>query len=303
MVLEASPLPIITSNPKMQVDIEASVAQDNSEAIRKDSISIAIREDSQRLRVTEKSDLTTPEDLENPSYTSVNRSKKSIRLGIAIFSSILLVLGRLGVPEVEVPCVQDKVLDALEFANVFILTPGNELYRDAFQLLCSIMVDITALMTFIHWIRKGTSYRLPLSLMAFYAVRAMIQAIWVSPFTKGYYWESPGLPSLVVPYGRGSDFFFSGHTGFMVTCALEWHYLKMPRVRNFVAFAAVYTMTILMIYQIHYSIDIFVGAFFAEWMFVKIDIYKDVIADKIGFVFHKVVGCFGGRFMAPYKGM
>ncbi len=30
-------------------------------------------------------------------------------------------------------------------------------------------------------------------------------------FPEGFYWDTPGFPSLVVPYGRTSDFFFSGN--------------------------------------------------------------------------------------------
>ena len=29
-------------------------------------------------------------------------------------------------------------------------------------------------------------------------------------YPEGFYWEYPGFPSFVVPYGRTSDFFFSG---------------------------------------------------------------------------------------------
>ena len=29
-------------------------------------------------------------------------------------------------------------------------------------------------------------------------------------YPTGFYWEDPGVPSLVVPYGYTSDFFFSG---------------------------------------------------------------------------------------------
>jgi len=78
-----------------------------------------------------------------------------------------------------------------------------------------------------------------------------------------------------VPYGRGSDFFFSGHAGFMIICASEWHKLNMPKLRNFVLASGIYTILILLTYRVHYSIDVFTGVFFAEWCFGKVDLYKD----------------------------
>ena len=34
--------------------------------------------------------------------------------------------------------------------------------------------------------------------------------MFVFDYPDGYFWEHPGFPSIVVPYGRSSDFFFSG---------------------------------------------------------------------------------------------
>jgi len=30
-------------------------------------------------------------------------------------------------------------------------------------------------------------------------------------YPEGFYWEAPGFPSFAVPYGKTSDFFFSGN--------------------------------------------------------------------------------------------
>ena len=49
-------------------------------------------------------------------------------------------------------------------------------------------------------------------------------------FPQGYFWDYPGFPSLVIPYGRTSDFFFSGHTGFLTICCLEWYHLGYRRL-------------------------------------------------------------------------
>jgi len=164
-------------------------------------------------------------------------------------------------------------MDAFSFANKFINTPGNEFFRDFFQGLCSFMVDVTFFVTFGYWLLYSRNYRLPATLLVFYIVRAAVQTVWFSPFPDGFYWESPGFPSLVVPYGRGSDFFFSGHAGFMTICALEANLLGRKKIRNAMIGATIYTCFILLIYRIHYSIDIFTGVFFSEWCFNKLKTY------------------------------
>jgi len=51
-------------------------------------------------------------------------------------------------------------------------------------------------------------------------------------------------------------------------------------MRNFMIGATLYTFIILLVYRIHYSIDVFTGAIFAEWCFGKVDKYTKRI-DKI----------------------
>jgi len=257
--------------------------QENEEGQQRDSVdqvngSIELA----HLAIQVKTETAKTEVTQDNSQTILgfNFSEKVKRMGrLAVFVSVIAILiaGRLSVPDNEVSCVQDKIVVALGFANTFINTPGNEHYRDFFQFFCSLLLDIIFVITFGYWVLYGKSCRLPVTLGIFYITRALVQKVWFSPFPQGFYWESPGIPSLVVPYGRGSDFFFSGHSGFVVICASEWHKLKMPKIRNFIIGTAIYTILILLIYRIHYSIDIFAGVIFAEWCFTKVDSYKDIL--------------------------
>jgi hypothetical protein len=230
--------------------------------------------------------------------TGFHFSDKMKRAGrLAIFVTIVAVLfaGRFSVPDNEVACVQDKVMEALGFANKFINTPGNETFRDFFLFFCSLMLDITFILTLGYWVLHGKSGRLPVTLAVFYGTRAIVQGLWTSPFPEGNYWYSPGIPSLVVPYGRQSDFFFSGHTGFLVICASEWHKLKMPKLRNFVICTAIYTILILLIYRTHYSIDVFTGLIFAEWCYCKADNHKEIIDKYWVHYITKLKNLFGSK--------
>jgi len=211
---------------------------------------------------------------EKPSFSL--RTKRIGRFGVFLIVVGVLIMGRFSVPDNEVKCVEDKVQTVLQFANDFINKAGNETWRSVFQASCSMLVDIVFLSTFAFWIMKGGS-RLPLTLAIFYVIRALVQKIWYSPFPDGFYWSDPGVPSLVVPYGRGSDFFYSGHAGFLIICAKEMHMAGKLKFRNFNLVVVAYTILILLIYRIHYSIDIFAGVFFADWVFFRVDSIKDKV--------------------------
>jgi len=233
------------------------------------------------------------DDLKSSPFS--DKVKRAGRFAIFLLIVAVLVAGRMSVPDNEVSCVQDKVMEALGFANKFINTPGNEHYRDFFLFFCSLLLDITFIATLGYWVLYGKGGRLPVSLAVFYGTRAIVQSLWMSPFPEGNYWYSPGIPSLVVPYGRQSDFFFSGHSGFLVICASEWHKLKMPRLRNFVIGSLLYTILILLIYRTHYSIDVFTGVIFAEWCFCKADNHKESIDKWWVNCLSKVKNLFGAK--------
>ena len=54
----------------------------------------------------------------------------------------------------------------------------------------------------------------------FYGLRASIMGLFKFRWIDRMYWVYPGLPSIVVPYGDGADFYYSGHTGFMMMTVL-----------------------------------------------------------------------------------
>jgi hypothetical protein len=259
-------------------------------------ISISIKTDSAKITT---SPTKTYEEGLSDQFSFSEKVKRNGRLAISIVGIAFLFVGRYSVPDDIIPCVEDKIMDALQFANDFINAAGNEAYRSFFQILCSVVVDITFIITFVYWVLKGKSGRLPITLAIFYITRALVQKVAFMPYPQGWYWYDPGFPSLVVPYGRGSDFFFSGHAGFMVICASEWHALKNTKhntkVRNFVIGAGIYTVLILLVYRIHYFIDVFTGLLFAEWVFCKVDRHKDALDRYFAFAMTKLKSLLGAK--------
>jgi len=196
---------------------------------------------------------------------------------------VFLIMGRFSVPDNEVKAIDDKAFDILEPITRFLIaTPGNEIYRDFFQVLCSLLMDIVFITTLGYYVLYGKTTRIMVSLGIFYITRALVQKLFWTPFPTMFYWYDPGILSIVVPYGRGSDFFFSGHSGFLVICANEWHRLGKKKMRNFVLLVLLDTVMTLLIYRVHYSIDIFAGVFFADWCFHKVDLFKNSIDKFFG---------------------
>ena len=72
----------------------------------------------------------------------------------------------------------------------------------------------------------------------------------------GGYWEFPGIPSIVVPYGLASDFYYSGHTGYLITCICEQIKLDKSNWKAIVCLILItcYMMTIILLFKIHYVI-------------------------------------------------
>jgi len=204
--------------------------------------------------------------------------KKKLRIRLTIFSVCLLILfvGRFYIPDEKTYVCIDRLQAFFYGANDWI--NANPFWRNTLQIICSLFMDIMFIGTGINWIIRGGSSRLIVTTISFYILRAMVQAIWVSPFPdKGYWWNNPGLPSLVVPYGEGTDFFFSGHIGFVTICAMEWKVNGHKLIPRILAVGGVYTGFILLIYKVHYSIDLFTGVTFAHWLFMMIDQRKEKI--------------------------
>ena len=77
-------------------------------------------------------------------------------------------------------------------------------------------------------------------MLAFYLTRAMllvfcllIQNSYKLPYPEGIYWADQGVPSLGVPYGITRDFFYSGHTGFMVFSVGLWSATRFKMMKYF----------------------------------------------------------------------
>jgi PAP2 superfamily C-terminal len=81
-------------------------------------------------------------------------------------------------------------------------------------------------------------------------------------------WDDPGVPSLVVPYGLMSDYYFSGHCGFlMINAAHMWNQDK-KKIAIVIGLAIPYVAYTLIMTRIHYTIDIPIGIMYGCYLYI-----------------------------------
>jgi hypothetical protein len=86
-------------------------------------------------------------------------------------------------------------------------------------------------------------------------VRAVIQASFTFKMPAGGFWDFPGIPSLMVPYGLASDFYYSGHTGYFVLILREWVVTERSWLREtLILLCMCYMVVTVLLFKIHYSI-------------------------------------------------
>ena len=146
--------------------------------------------------------------------------------------------------------------------------------RWALLVLSSWMIDITFIYSLIYWyalliqrILDGDTARCIYAFAAFYFSRAIVQALFTFKFPQYTFWDWPGFPSLMVPYGKNSDFYPSGHTGFfMIMIRERWSQDRnKPIVGLLIGFLLV-VVYVLIAFRQHYSIDILVALVYGYHM-------------------------------------
>lgn len=185
------------------------------------------------------------------------------RFLVFLFMILAVWLGKAyGTPSIIVQCLNDPLHNILQIPNEVIIS--NREYAQFLQISSSLLMDFTFFSLFTFWFLYGKSSRLILATSMFYVIRAISQILVQFKFPEGYDWQYPGFPSYVVPYGNTSDFFFSGHCGFLNMCALEWFALGKRYMGFTVEAFNVYMVMVMLIFRVHYTIGL---CFFIEFLY------------------------------------
>lgn len=229
-------------------------------------------------------------DLDSPQphgSTNPRGSFFKVRVVVFVFATFAIYYAKNQImPTDDVKCLLDKVQQGLSDLNKLVNDqPG---WRIFFQISSSLLMDVSFLTYFIYWTLYGTSVRIICAMSMFYGVRGVIMGFFLLGFPDGYTWDYPGFPSIVVPYGRTSDFFYSGHCGFLVIVACEWFTLgfkKMCLVTNLIT---IYMAFVMVVCRIHFSIDIITGMVFGHYLYIVARHYSPVLDDLCKKIWDKV---------------
>jgi len=178
-------------------------------------------------------------------------------------------------PQEHISCLHDELFEQTEEINDYF--SENPATKNGFMIFCSLCMDITMVVGFVVFAIHGKTWRLPIALALFYVLRTIVQRLFLLRYPEGYLWDYPGFPSLVVPYGKTNDFFYSGHAGGATIMTLEYRTLAklMPRHRVFMRamqgfgmLTVVFQLFLMIFLRGHYTIDLLSGLIFGHYMYI-----------------------------------
>lgn len=218
-----------------------------------------------------------------------------------VFVGFLIVKFSGVITEADYTTIKDKLFDATEGINDYI--NENHKFAHAWEIIAWLNLDIVFLLTWYVFVTTSKTFRTLIAILLFYGIRAVLQQFQTLPFPKGIYWENPGFPSLVNIYGKQSDFFYSGHIGFILLCTIEFFVNGFIKIGIFGTLSTIHFFFVLLCFREHYTIDLFTGLimghywYFITGFFIKyLDKYlmkKDEFGDSKG-LFNLKEGYMGG---------
>lgn len=209
----------------------------------------------------------TAEEIERDIRTAAIKNRPVMYTKIALVFLLLvthfLYTRKFNSPRKSVECLSDKVFHLTQGLNDR-LNSDTTLLR-FFQISSSMIIDFADLSVMVAYSIRGVTLAYPIQVAFFYISRGIIQGFFKFGFPKGIIWPDPGIPSLTVPYGVMSDFYFSGHCGFMTLMALENYQLGNKKNALFLFMLLPYVAIVLIATRCHYSIDIVIGILTATY--------------------------------------
>ncbi len=129
---------------------------------------------------------------------------------------------------------------------------------NALLILSSALIDGLGLFLLGRWL-FGPTVRPFLGLVLLLGMRQIMQAICALPPPPNMIWHYPGLPSLLVTYNVGDDFFFSGHTAIAVFGGIELAHLGQRWLTAIAVGIVLFEIAAVLVLRAHYTMDVFAG--------------------------------------------
>ena len=205
-------------------------------------------------------------------FNDLEKKNTLIRFGIVISCFTIWIFYRLfsQVDEKKwdyIYCFEDRLLTEF-FLNTTIYISQNLWIRDFLLIAGSAFLDIFMVSFLVVYVIRGYSWGPLLHMALFYGLRgAVIQNLVIMQIYDTYVFEHPGFPSLIVPYFRAADFFYSGHTGCAILLGMQLADMGYPELKYVGIIISVFEGLILTVLRIHYSIDIVFGIIASHYIY------------------------------------
>ena len=136
---------------------------------------------------------------------------------------------------------------------------------DLLLIVTSAIIDVLGCFLLFSGV-TGPSIRPLLGLALLFALRQVCQALIALPPPPQMIWHNPGMPSLLVTYETGNDFFFSGHTAIAAYGAIELSRFERRWLKvTAVLIATIEALTVLVL-RAHYTMDVLTAVLAAFWV-------------------------------------
>ena len=205
-----------------------------------------------------------------------------IRASFIIISLIPIILNsfvEFALPATHPTCLIDYLFDSTSIINKYF--KENEISRKAILICSNLLVDILLLILSFNWIMFSKSWRVFVSMFAFYLFKIFIQVIFQESIPLGNLWSYPGFPSIFGSYLQTNDSFYATSCGFLTIALLEfWTYKKKKLffITIPILILDIFTRIIL---RENYSIDIVSGIILAHFIYSLSVDFSNKYIDKI----------------------
>lgn len=164
-------------------------------------------------------------------------------------------------------CFEDRLLTKI-FLNITNYISQNLYIRDFLLIASSGFLDIFMLCFMYVFVTNGYSWNPLIHMATFYLFRGfVVQSLVIMQIYDTYVFEYPGFPSLVVPYFRAADFFYSGHTGCALLLGMHMADMGYEEMRYVGLILSLFEGLVLTLLRIHYSIDIIFGLICSHYLY------------------------------------
>lgn len=140
----------------------------------------------------------------------------------------------------------------------------NEKSADRALVISSFFIDVLGL-SLIAMSVFGKTFGPFLGMLIVFSLRQLSQLCCTLPPPPGIIWRDPGVPTALVTYDVGNDFFFSGHTALAVLGAIEICRIGPWWLGAIAVAVALGEALIVVVLRAHYTMDVITGAL-AAWL-------------------------------------